>query len=397
MLIGLLHVCCPIRKLRGGNTKVDTSRLLQTIPGIGCSTVSTSSTTCAGARASYKPGLGGTLPTVDGDLADWDDCPEVGIPMYEAGDDDHVLAAKAFAHYFCESTTLCILVKAESDYHFSQVEDNTWIKSYKLPGSGLPDGEIAYNTDDTGNTIAWEGCFMLTPECHNSIEIHSNFGVIGQDAGRTASTGKKQQGGPGDTIALDLSCDCLSNDECTSADLCITGTCENSVCNYQEAYVGCCEDDNDCDDGQQCLSIDVETGTGQCTTITPPTGGTPACIPPPNENASSCTAHNQICAEAHCIEVEGTPACSYTATGVTTTCDETPPEGESGNTCFLGNFCSGLDCVPTWSENGDDCLTSTSFDQRCGQFVCRHDPVSADEESTRTICTEDFFSRHHSM
>lgn len=158
MLIVLPRISCSTQTLRGGTTKFKSPRLLQTTPSIGCSTLSTSSATCAGARASYTPGFGGTLPTVDGDPGDWGDCPTVGIPMYEAGDTTKDLAAKAFIHYFCESTTLCVLVKAESGYHFAQELENTWIKSYKLPGSGLPGvREIAFGTDANGNVIAWEG------------------------------------------------------------------------------------------------------------------------------------------------------------------------------------------------------------------------------------------------
>lgn len=121
--------------------------------------------------------------------------------MYEAGNPSKVVAAKACTNLDCATKTLCVKVMAEDGYFIQNSISDTWIKDYNTRLNGfkyIPKSPITYiYGPEKKYFIGWKACFDVSDVSgvRDAIEIHANFGSVAtMQCGRTASTGKKQQG-----------------------------------------------------------------------------------------------------------------------------------------------------------------------------------------------------------
>jgi len=138
--------------------------------------------------------------TVDGLTSDWVLANNFLANMREAGKPGKVIAAKAYSQLQCDTKTICFLVWAEPTFYLSNTE--AWFKDYKVGNSVRVPLSPGIKFVKNGTTmVGWEACYAIPSSDGTSIELHANFGLIGQAASRTASTGKK-----GSTISVNYSC-----------------------------------------------------------------------------------------------------------------------------------------------------------------------------------------------
>ncbi len=233
-----------VRRLRG-NPQVesainilaghDSARKLSTAPKCG-----TPDPTCTSTNLgkTYQPTSTSGAIVVDGDISDWNphmSC--AGIPMFRAGNpacgigpecqntgSNGEYALDAWVDYDCSSSTLCVLVKAQSGF---ELKDN-----FEFSYTGYNGKQ--YGTaimDVSNNIIAWEGCFDLAFGCVKGVQFHANYSPLDAGESQTGSTGKPSRNSD-DTIALDLSCPCAADEEC-QVNACYNGsTCgaDGQVC-----------------------------------------------------------------------------------------------------------------------------------------------------------------------
>lgn len=334
------------------------------------STCGDSSCVTGGANGSYRATSNGGGIAIDGDASDWSDKKSCSIPMFNAGNSAKTNAGNAYVDYHCETSTTCILVELEPGYTVDTTEDGMkqmWFKVYKEATSEFP-GNIAMVSDENDIATGWEGCFTgLAAGCIGDVQIHMNYNdPVDPEGGNTLSTGKKDN-----AISLDLSCLCSSSTQCGSG--CTSAsTCEEGKCVYQVDN-SCCEDDDDCDSGQTCdKGSSTEATTGTCKEDEDVTCNT-------DTDCFVGSTKSQDCTTAVCQE--GGLTCSFSEKNVQPESCGTLDPAENGNSCYTGNECDGMDCVPVFLSAGDNCEGTPS--SPCMQMKCQ-----SSGDGSKTTCQE---------
>lgn len=176
---------------------------------------------------------------------------------------------------------------------------------------------------------------------------------------------------------------CDDGVKCTEGDECWGGVC---VPGKIDMYAtGCCEENEDCDDGNPCTNDWCEKPTGQC--VNEKLGI--MTVKEPCDNGDPCTVED-YCDDGQCkpgtvitCENDGNPCtldvCKKNPDTGEADCHQPRPAGypcEDGDLCTLGDYCSGPPdsvCISGWKLECPEeflCMETT-----CEEGECAYEPV----------------------
>ena len=104
-------------------------------------------------------------------------------------------------------------------------------------------------------------------------------------------------------------------------------------------------------------------------------------------NDSLTSPASEDCAAPICnLETSGNK-CVAASANQGESCDIKVSKDE-GNTCYIGNECSGINCIAAYKAENYLCAgpIEDAFDSECVEYKCKKDANPEAEDSTRTTC-----------